>query len=78
MGTMTPLRCALLMLAAPLALAGCSRSDDGETPAAMSASEDQALKDAAEMIEADRLPASAIPPTSAPPPPASPAAPAAR
>ena len=44
-------------------LSACGSSADTAAPGAPTAGEQQALDDAAEMLESERLPASAVPPT---------------
>ena len=56
--------CALiaLALALALALAGCGKADNEPGPGGVTMGEARALDEAAEMIEAQRLPPEAIPP----------------
>ena len=61
-------------LAALLLLAGCSKADNDPGPGGVTVGEARALDEAAEMIEAQRLPPEAIPPVGQPGPVAAPAA----
>lgn len=62
------------LLPALFVLAACGEADNREA-GGVSPAEAEALDQAAEMLEAERLPAEAIPPAP-PPPPAAPASPA--
>ncbi|MDT9012427.1 hypothetical protein RQP55_03150 [Novosphingobium sp. APW14] len=54
-------KAALLTTLAALALAGCGKADDDAGRGGVSASEAKALDEAAQMLEARRLPASPAP-----------------
>lgn len=64
---------ALLTVLAALALAGCGKADNDAGPGGVSVGEAKALDEAAEMLEAQRLPAEAT--TAATPQPGQPAPP---
>ena len=62
------------VLAALLLLAGCGKADNEPGPGGVTVGEARALDEAAEMIEAQRLPPEAIPPSGQSGPVAAPAA----
>jgi hypothetical protein len=61
-------------LAAFILLAGCSKADNASSPGGVTVGEARALDEAAEMIEAQRLPPEANPPLSQSSPATTPAA----
>lgn len=56
---------ALLTLLAALALASCGKADNDSGPGGVSVGEAKALDEAAEMLDAQRLPATATAPATA-------------
>lgn len=57
----------LILSAALIALAACSRQDNAPGPGGVSVGEARALDEAAEMVEGQRLPADAVATSEAPP-----------
>ncbi len=56
----------LIPIALLLLLAACSRGDEGRTAGGVTQAEADALDDAAEMLDSQRLPADALPAPQAP------------